>query len=139
MIVLDTNVLSELMRISPAPQVMRWMRQYDGSIFSTSSTVAAELLYRVERFPKGERRDVLLFAVQAMLNQELKGRILPFDYDAAQRYALLTAERRRRGAPINQPDAQIAAVAQAHGAKLATRNTSDFAHCGIDVINPWTA
>jgi toxin FitB len=138
MIILDTNVLSELMRLSPAPQVMRWTRRYDGSLFATA-TVASEILYGIEQLAKGKRRDALLAAAESMFNQELKDRILPFDYEAAQRYAILAADRRRRGIPISGSDAQIAAVAQVHSAKLATRNVKDFAHCGIEIINPWSA
>ena len=137
MILLDTNVLSELMRADPNPHVEQWLgSQPDASIF-TSAITEAELRYGAALLPSGKRRSALTAEIEAMLRDDFGGRILPFDSLAAQVFAVLASERRQTGKPISQADAQIAAVARSRGAALATRNASDFEGCGIEVINPW--
>jgi predicted nucleic acid-binding protein len=137
MIVLDTNILSELTRIAPSTKVFGWMAlQPSSSIFTTAIT-QAELLYGIELMPKGRRRSALQAEVKEMLSQEFADRILPFDSDAAEAFAMIYASRRAMGKPILQADAQIAAITLSRGAALATRNTADFEHCGIKVLNPW--
>jgi toxin FitB len=87
----------------------------------------------------GKRRDGLGVAIDRILRDDMAGRILPFDSAAARAYADIAATRRSAGKPISQADCQIAAIARAHNAPVATRNTPDFEGCGIDLINPWTA
>ena len=138
MILLDTNVLSELMRPRPGPGVEHWMAaQPDSSLFISAIT-EAELRYGVALLPPGKRRAGLASMVAAMLAEDFAGRILPFDSAAATAFAEIAAARRRAGHPITQADAQIAAIAASRGAALATRNVPDFDGCGIAVVNPWT-
>lgn len=137
MIVLDTNVLSEILRPSPAREVMSWMAsQPNTSIFTTTITMG-ELLYGVQRMPDGQRKVELLAAVQGIFDQDLAGRILSFDMAGADAFARIASSRKLAGQPISQFDAMIAAITQSRGATLATRNIKDFGNCGIDLINPW--
>lgn len=137
MIVLDTNVISELMKPQPSPAVEAWMSaQAADDLFTTAVTVA-EALYGVEILPKGKRRDQLVRQTQATFAEDFAGRILSFDEQSARHFALIAATRRSRGRPIGGQDAQIASIARAHGAMLATRNTDDFEGCGVRLINPW--
>jgi predicted nucleic acid-binding protein len=116
---------------------MSWVgAQPSRSLYVTSIT-QAEVLYGVLLLPAGKRRASIETAAAAMFETEFAGRILPFGSDAAALYAQIAAERRRAGQPISHFDAQIAAIARATGANLATRNIDDFAHCGIKVIDPW--
>ena len=138
MIVLDTNVLSEALKPLPSPVVLGWLAAKQPlSVFTTTIT-EAEVLYGVETLPPGKRRLGLLAAVEKMLAEEFEGRILPFDEDAARAFAGIVAARDAAGRPISQFDAMIAAIARSHRAAVATHNTADFQHCGIDLINPWT-
>ncbi|MBB2156603.1 type II toxin-antitoxin system VapC family toxin [Gluconacetobacter diazotrophicus] len=137
MIVLDTNVLSELMRAEPDPAVMAWMSRQPVPALFTTTVTQAEILYGLALLPEGRRRDTLLAAAHAMFEDIFPGRILPFDAEAARAYADIAAQRRREGDPISQFDAQIAAVARSRAATLATRNTRDFGRCGIALLNPW--
>jgi hypothetical protein len=137
MIVLDTNVLSELTKSSPAAEVHGWMALQPAlSIFTTAIT-QAETLYGILLLPPGKRRAALLVEVQQMLREDFADRILPFDSYAAVSYGSIRASRRAMGRPISEADAQIAAIVHSRGAVLATRNTVDFEHCGIKVLNPW--
>jgi toxin FitB len=139
MIVLDTNVLSELMRPQPSPKVAAWVtRQPIAEVFTTTIT-EAEIFYGIELLVKGKRRDQLLKAADAMFTEDFAGRIFEFGSDAARAFSRIAAQRRARGKPISHADTQIAAIARVRGAKLATRNVTDFEDCGIDVVNPWTA
>lgn len=138
MILLDTNVLSELLRPQPERLVMDWFsRQPGGSLFTTT-VVEGELLFGLRLLPEGARRSQLLQAVSAIFDEDFAGRVLSFDRGAALAFADLAAARRLVGRPISQFDAMIAAVARSRGAALATRNTKDFVDCGIEVINPWS-
>lgn len=137
MILLDTNVLSELIRPSPAAAVLSWVAGVDNGDLGTASPVLAELLVGVGALPPGRRRDSLTEAV-AMVLASLAGRVLPFDEGAAAEYALIVVERRQLGSPIATMDAQIAAIARSHDAVVATRHTAGLACCGLTLINPWT-
>ena len=137
MIVLDTNVVSELMRPSPSPNVVDWVAGQAAPNLYLSTISEAELRYGVEITPTGERRNRLLAEVEGMLREDFVGRILPFDSAAAQAYAVVAAARRAAGHPINHADCQIAAIARCRGASVATRDVDDFEGSGIDVINPW--
>ena len=137
MIVLDTNVLSELMRSDPNPSVVEWMgAQPSESLFTTTIT-QAEILYGVALLPEGKRKHAIALVVDEMFDEDFRGRVLAFDSVAAHTFAQIAASRRQAGRPISQLDAQIAAIAGSRGAAVATRNRSDFEGCGIDVVNPW--
>jgi predicted nucleic acid-binding protein len=137
MIVLDTNVLSELMKHAPEKAVNRWVADRPSASLYTTTITLAEVLLGIELLPEGRRRSELLFAAETMFEVLLAGRILPFDGDAARALPRIAAQRRLVGRPISHYDVQIAAIAVSRGAQLATRNVADFAHCGVTVINPW--
>lgn len=137
MIVIDTNVLSEALKPTPSDEVLRWLAaQPPSSVFTTTITMA-EVLCGVEALPQGRRRTRLLAAVEKMFAEQFEGRILPFDEEAARLFARMVASRNTAGRPISQMDAMIAAITSSNRAVLSTRNTADFDHCGIQVINPW--
>ena len=138
MILLDTNVLSELLRPSPAAAVLGWLARQRPEAVGTTSITQAEMLYGVGVLPRGRRRDTLESAVQALFAEDFAGRVFAFDAQAAPHYAAIAVECRRRGRPVGQLDAQIAAIALARGCELATRNVADFAHCGVALVDPWT-
>lgn len=137
MIVLDTNVLSELMRPAPDETVVAWVASQPAASHYTTSITQAEILHGILLLPTGQRRTRLLNAAQAMFADDFAGRVLGFGADATLPYAQIAADRRRAGRPISQFDAQIAAIARACGASVATRNITDFQGCGIKVLNPW--
>jgi toxin FitB len=138
MIILDTNVLSELMRPKPSASVVAWIaKQPEGELFTTSIT-EAEIFYGIEVLPKGKRRENMTAASEAMFTEDFSGRVYAFDSAAARAFSKIASSRRASGRPISQPDAQIAAIAQVRHARLATRNIEDFEDCGLDVVNPWS-
>jgi hypothetical protein len=137
MIILDTNVLSELMRPKPSPGVVGWVARQPAAELFTTSITEAEIFYGIELLTKGKRREGLLAAAEAMFAEDLAGRIFGFESDAARVFSKIAAHRRALGKPISHADAQIAAIAQTRGAKLATRNVADFDDCGLDVLDPW--
>ncbi len=137
MIVLDTNVLSELMRPAPSERVVRWVAAQPATSLYTTSVTQAEILHGIMLLPSGRRRIALESAAEAMFSEDFGGRVLPFGSEAAQPYARIAAERRRAGRPISHFDAQIAAIARSAGAAIATRNVADYDACGVQVINPW--
>lgn len=136
MIILDTNVTSELMRAEPTSTVVAWVAaQSPNELFSTVITVA-EIGYGLERHPSGRRRKSLVGAYQS-LSTGMAEVILPFDVEAALLYGPLLAKKERAGTSMNPMDAQIACIAASHGATIATRNERDFANCGVQLVNPW--
>ena len=137
MIILDTNVLSELLRPEPARQVERWLAAQDGARVYFTTVGEAELRHGVAILPAGKRRNALTSAIEGLLDEDFRDRILPFDRAAARAYATIAAVRRAAGRPISQFDCQIAAIARAREAPVATRNTSDYEGCGIELIDPW--
>ncbi len=139
MIVLDTNVVSEVIRPIPSSIVVDWLAAQAVPRLFLSSVSEAELRYGVEILPAGERRTRLLDEVEGMLSEDFAGRILPFDSAAARAYAVIAAARRTAGRPINHADCQIAAIARCRGASVATRDVADFEGSGIDLIDPWAA
>jgi predicted nucleic acid-binding protein len=139
MIVLDTNVLSELMRRRPAARVVSWVDEQDASALEITAVTVAELLYGVARLADGARKAELATAVDALVRDDFAGRVLPFDAAAAVHYADLVAERERQGRPVSISDGQIAAICRCHGAALATRNVRDFDASGVALIDPWSA
>jgi predicted nucleic acid-binding protein len=138
MIVLDTNILSELMRTEPEPRVDRWLAAQPAASVFISAITEAELRYGIALLPIGKRRASLRALLQEILAEDFDGRILPFDSPAAAAFAEIAADRGKAGTPVSQADAQIAAIARSRGAALATRNVADFQGCGVEVIDPWT-
>ena len=137
MLVLDTNVLSELMRREPAQSVVEWIGQQPAPSLYTTSITRAEILLGVLLLPEGRRKSSFEAATEAMFASDFAGRLLSFDSFAASAYPQIVVARQRAGRPISTFDAQIAAIAQSAGATIATRNVADFEGCGVDLVNPW--
>ena len=137
MFVLDTNVVSELMRERPDPVVLGWMDKQLTDTLLVTAVTEAEIRTGIAILPEGERRRGLAAAAERLFGVLFAERVLPFDSDAAQAYATLAAERRAAGRPMSQADCQIAATALSRGVPVATRDVGGFEGCGIDVINPW--
>ena len=136
MIVVDTNVASELMRPAPSERVRDWVRGQPPDDLYTSAITVAEIRYGIERLPEGTRK-VELRAAAVEVFGAFADRVLAFDAAAAEQYSLIVSRRERLGISIEWFDAQIAAICRLHRAALATRNVSDFRETGIGVINPW--
>lgn len=136
---LDTNVLSELLRAEPSPEVLGWFALRPPEGLFVSAITQAEMMLGARLLPQGRRRSALESALSAMFDVDFAGRILPFEAATVPAYVDIVAGRRSRGLPISQFDAQIAAIARHAGAKLATRNTTDFEHCGVALVDPWIA
>lgn len=136
---LDTNVLSELMRPRPAEAVLDWFAAPTRhSALCISAVTQAEILLGIALLPQGQRQAALAKAAQVMFDSDFKGRVLPFDSGAAEMYARIVADRSAQGRPITTEDAQIAATALQHRMTLVTRNTRDFDLIeGLQLINPW--
>jgi predicted nucleic acid-binding protein len=139
MIILDTNVISELMKIEPAAKVFGWVDRLPLNEVFTTAVSQAEVLFGIAAMPAGRRRQQLEDRAIRMFEQHFRGLILPFDETAAQPYADIVVRRRRAGTPIDKFDAQIAAIATSRRMTVATRDVGDFENCGIHVVNPWTA
>jgi hypothetical protein len=135
---LDTNVLSELLRARPHPAVLAWFAEQPADSLFVSAVTQAEMLLGARLLPRSKRRQQLEAALDTMFREDFAGRVLPFDYAAAPAYAAVVAARRGAGRPISQFDAQIAAIALSRRAGLATRNVSDFVDCGLTLTNPWS-
>jgi len=134
-IVLDTNVVSELAKPKPDPMVIGWIDTQ--SELAIAATALAELRFGVARLPDGKRRTALSEAIDRFVADDLQGLVLAFDSACADAYGLIVAARERAGRPIGLADAQIAATCSVHNAVLATRNTKDFQGTAIALINPW--
>jgi predicted nucleic acid-binding protein len=137
MIVLDTNVVSELMRREPHPAVRAWVAARPRAALFVASVSKAEILYGIALLAQGQRRRDLAAAAEAMFAEDFAGRILAFDAAAAVHYARLAAARRQAGRPIEAFDALIAATAAAAGAAVATRDAAGFSGCGLTLLDPW--
>lgn len=137
MIVLDTNVVSELLRPTPTSRVAEWYIGEAAPEAFISAVTEAELRYGVEIMPAGRRREDLAATIEELLERQFIGRILPFDTAAAKAYATIAAGRRAAGRPIQPADCQIAAIARSRGAAVATRDSRGFEGTGVDVIDPW--
>jgi predicted nucleic acid-binding protein len=136
-ILIDTNVISELMRLEPARAVLDWFGEQESAMLFLSAVSEAELRTGVAILPGGKRRDGLIATIDTMIDQDFAGRVLPFDSAAAKAYAAIAASRRAAGRPMAEADCQIAGIARTLGAAVATRNVGDFEGCGIKVVNPW--
>lgn len=137
MIVLDTNVISELFKPEPDPGVVAWVARLPGNSLFTTAITRGELLFGLYRMPDGQRKADLLQRLALLFERELAEHIIAYDSDAADAHAAFAAARRAQGRPVGMADAMIAGIAQSRGAQLATRNVRDFEGCGIALVDPW--
>ena len=137
MIVLDTNVVSELARPRPAPQVVDWVDMQDSADLVITAVTAAEIRAGVALLPNGRRKRQIAERMELLITETFGGYVLAFDVDSSAYYASIIAARSRAGRPISGLDAQIGAVCTQYGATLATRNTTDFDGLDLNLINPW--
>jgi predicted nucleic acid-binding protein len=136
-IVLDTNIISEVMRPQPSRAVLAWLNQQHSPHLFISSVSIAEIGYGLRVLADGQRRRILQNRFEQFIAQGFEYRILNFDKAAARAYAEIMGVRKEMGCPMSFPDAQIAAITHTNNFKLATRNSKDFENCGIDLINPF--
>ncbi len=135
---IDTNVLSELMREAPAAEVRDWFASNVSQNMFVCSITQAEILTGIALLPEGKRRTGLAVSAELLFEQDMAGRCLDFGAGAAKSYALIFAQRLRMGCPISTEDCQIAAIAMFNDLSVVTRNTKDFVDIeGLTVINPW--
>ncbi len=139
MVMIDTNIVSELMRAEPSAEVLSWMDEQTPRELFVTAVTEAEVRTGIALLPEGRRRRGLAEACERAFGSLFAGRVLPFDSDAARTYAEIAAARRVLGRPVSQADCQIAAIARSRGMAVATRNVRDFEDMGIDIFNPWDA
>ena len=139
MVVLDTPIVSELMRDRPRADVLGWLDEQPTRALFVTAVTEAEVLTGIAILPEGRRKRILADAAARAFGGLLSGRVLPFDSAAAQTYSVIAAARRAAGRPISQSDGQIAAIARSRNMAIATRNVRDFEDMGIDLIDPWTS
>jgi len=137
-VLLDTNVVSELIRKSPHPAVDAWAVGHPLEDLFFSAVGEAELRYGAAILTAGQRQRTLIVKIERMLRDAFEGRVLPFDSDAARDYAQIAAARRSAGRPIAPADCQIAAIARSRGMVVATRNVRDFEDLDIEIVDPWS-
>ena len=137
MYVLDTNVLSELMKTEPQECVIEWLKKRPSDLLFSTVISEAEILYGIQILPDGARKDRFHKKADQLFGTLFSGQLLGLDRGCAQSYAVIVAARRKVGLPIAPMDALIAAIAHRCGATLVTRNTTDFEACGIVLVNPW--
>lgn len=137
MIVVDTNVISEVMRPQPAPAVLSWLNAQDGNQLFITTVTLAEIGYGLRILPDGQRRWQLHSRFEQFIAQAFEERLLAFTASAARAYAEIMGHRKEVGHPMSLPDGQIAGIAHAHGFAVATRNIKDFENCGLELINPF--
>jgi toxin FitB len=136
MIILDTNVISELMRPEPAASVLRWMSAQPAGVLHVTTISYAEILFGLYLMPDGRRRQRLTEQAMTMFFEDFAGCVLGFDMAAGPAYAAIVGDRQRAGRPLNPVDGMIASIARIYGATIATRDT-DLLDCGVPVVNPW--
>jgi len=136
MIVLDTNIVSEAMKPEPNPAVRAWLNKQSAETLYLSSVTLAELLFGIASIPNGKRKDMLSESLDGLMLL-FKNRILPFDTDAARKYAELAVVARTAGRGFPTPDGFIAAIAASKGYQVASRDMAPFEAANLDVINPW--
>ena len=139
MVLLDTNVVSELMRAVPSVEVLAWMDERPSRELFVTAVTEAEVRTGIAILPAGARRRRLADAAERTLRVLFSGRVLPFDSGAALAYADIAAASRAAGRPISQSDCQISAIARSRGMAVATRNVRDFSETGVEVIDPWAS
>jgi predicted nucleic acid-binding protein len=139
MIVVDTNIVAELMKESPAQAVVSWMNDQEASTLFLTAITLGEIGYGLEILPRGRRRLQLEQGFSRVIVEAFTGRILAFDEEAARHYGALMGRHKEIGRPLSILDGQIASVARAKGCAVATRNVRDFVGCGVEIINPFDA
>ena len=137
MVILDTMVVSSLMRDPPDAAVVRWMDARQGSLFWITSVTAFEISVGLRNMPEGRKRQQLEAAFDSMLKSDFSGRVLGFDLAGSQQAARFASHRRQIGRPVGVQDSLIVGIAAVNSAAIATRNTKDFDHAGVELINPW--
>jgi len=137
MIILDTNVISELMKTAPDPAVTAWIDKQKPTNLAITAIAIAEIQRGISLLTKGNRRKNLDVDFKTFIEKAFIGRILSFDEQAAYLYGQIAAERVQSGFNVDAVDLMIAAIVKSYGASIATRNVKDFKDCGIDIINPW--
>ena len=137
MIVIDTNVISEVLRLQPSPAVLRWLNAQDGNQLFITTVTLAEVGYGLRILPDGQRRWQLQSRFEQFIAQAFEERVLDFTASAARAYAQIMGHRKEAGHPMSLPDGQIASIAHSHGFAIATRNIKDFENCGLELINPF--
>lgn len=138
MIILDTNIISELMKSSPATTVIDWLDQQQTDLLHVTTITIAEIQYGLQSLPNGQRRKALESAFENTILEAFAHRVMPFDDNAAIHYGRIMSARKKSGQPLSILDGQIASIANAQQATLATRNIRDFLNCSIQLINPFT-
>jgi toxin FitB len=136
MIILDTNVISEIMNVSPDPGGLAWMRAIPTDQLATTVVCIAEIEFGLSRLPIGRKQSRLKSNFESFVESGFSGRVFPFDHDAASIFGGLAARRLAIGRPFDPFDALIAAIAHSRGCTVATRNVSDFEEFGIEILNP---
>ena len=139
MILLDTNVVSEVMKTQPAEAVVAWLNGQDSERLYVSAITIGEITYELRILPDGKRRSGLRERFERFVALAFDQRVLSYDESAARVYGELMGDRKELGLPMSVPDGQIAAIARLNHLAVATRNVLDFEHCGIDVLNPFEA
>jgi predicted nucleic acid-binding protein len=137
MILLDTNVVSEVMKARPAEAVVTWLNGQDSSKLYVSAITIGEIAYGLRILPDGKRRSGLRARFEQFITLAFDRRVLAYDESAARIYGELMGNRKELGLPMSVPDGQIAAVARHNHLAVATRNVADFENCGIDIVNPF--
>ena len=138
MFVLDTNVISELMKDRPNAAVLEWMDNQSADALFVTAVTQAEILTGIAILPEGVRKRGLATDAERVFSVYFANRIFPFDSRAASLYASIASERKAAGRPISQADCQIAAIARSRTMSVVTRDVSGFAGCGVGIINPWS-
>lgn len=137
MIILDTNVVSEMMRAMPAPAVVAWLNEQDAAALFLTAVTIGEIRFGLRALPEGKRRRSLEEGFERILAEAFAGRVLAFDEAAAHHYGEVMGRRKEIGRPMDILDGQIASIARSKGYSVATRNVQDFLECGIEIVNPF--
>ena len=137
MIIVDTSIVAEMMRASPAPEVVSWMNDQEAATLFLTAITIGEIGHGLEMLPRGTRRLQLEQGFERMIAEAFAGRILVFDEEAARHYGAVMGRRKEIGRPLSVLAGQIAAIARAKGSAVATRNVRDFDECGVEIINPF--
>jgi len=137
MILIDTNIISEMMKSVPSPQIIDWIDSQDSDQLYVAATTIAEIAYGLGVLPDGKRRNSLEREFDQTIKEGFKGRVLSFDETAARMYGIIMSKRKELGLPMSILDGQIAAIANVHHCTLATRNVKDFQECDLELVNPF--
>ncbi len=137
MILLDTNIISEVMKAAPDPSVVVWLNSQASNKLHLSSISIGEIAYGIRILPAGKRRSELHARFESFVKRAFDQRVLSYDEAAARTYGEIMGKRRELGRPTSVPGGQIAAIARSRSLAVATRNLNDFEHCGVELINPF--